>query len=559
MKRVLLWILMLLALGVFALVSAGCALYSSAQVSTVGELTFENELAIPPLLEPRAEDGRKVFDLTLQQGRAELLPGKPAETWGVNGAYLGPTLRAGRGDRVELRVRNDLPETTTVHWHGMHLPAAADGGPHQPIDPGETWTPSWKIDQPAATLWYHPHPHGETADHVYRGVAGLFFLEDPETSGLPLPNDYGVDDIPLVIQDKRLDDDGELDFSQGLISPTGRLGSTILVNGTYSPYVEIDDERVRLRLLNGSNARVYNVGFADDREFDLIATEGGLLEAPQRIGRVQLSPGERAELVAAFEPGERIVLRSYEPELGTNFFEGRFTGGDDSFDLVQIRAGATLASSPSVPERLGSREHLHPDEADRTRRFELNGTQINDKDMDMRRIDEIVRPGATEIWEVRNAAGTPHNFHIHGVSFAVLDYDGEEPPPHLSGLKDTVYVPPGKMVTLLVRFPDYPDPDNPYMLHCHMLQHEDRGMMAQFVLTDQGGGDVGERPPHGQPGHNHAEALNDYVEATLQPVTKARRHLRPSIRKRGTHGIPIAHELELELRLQPSRSSSSSL
>src|SRR5918996_1320579 len=506
MKRVLLWILMLLALGVFALVAAGYALYSSAQVSTVGELAFENELAIPPLLEPQNEDGRKVFDLNLQPGRTQLLPGKPAETWGVNGPYLGPTLRAERGDHVELRVRNELPETTTVHWHGMHLPAAADGGPHQPIEPGDTWTPSWEIDQPAATLWYHPHPHGETADHVYRGVAGLFLLDDPEASGVALPNDYGVDDIPLIIQDKRLHDDGTLDFSQGLISPTGLLGGTILINGTYGPYVEIGDERVRFRLLNGSNARVYNIGFADEREFDLIGTDGGLLETPQRLTRVQLSPGERAEIVASFEPRENVVLRSFEPELGTNFWESRFTGGDDSFDLLEIRAAARLAPSPEVPGSLARHEDYDLANAARTRSFELSGqSRINGRKMDMSRIDEVVRPGATEIWEVRNASGTPHNFHIHTVSFAVLDYAGENPPAHLSGLKDTVYVLPDKTATLLVRFPDYPDPDSPYMFHCHVLRHEDRGMMGQFVLTDEGGEDAGERAPHGQPGHNHAE------------------------------------------------------
>jgi suppressor of ftsI len=177
-------------------------------------------------------------------------------------------------------------------------------------------------------------------------------------------------------------------------------------------------------------------------------------------------------------------------------------------------AFAFEAPRASVP--ITTAASLRAEEAVRTRRFELNGTQINDQDMDMSRIDEVVRPGAT--WKVRNAAGTPHNFHIHGVSFAVLDYAGEEPAPHLTGLKDTVYVPPDKAVTLLVLFPDYPDPDSPYMFHCHILQHEDRGMMGQFVLTDQGGEDAGERPPHGQPGHNHAEALNDHVEATLQPV-----------------------------------------
>jgi FtsP/CotA-like multicopper oxidase with cupredoxin domain len=487
MKRVILGILAVVGLGLVALAASACTLYSRADVNTVGDVSFENELAVPPLLEPREKDGRKIFDLTLQQGSAELLPGKPAETWGANGAFLGPTLRAARGDRVELRVHNTLPETTTVHWHGMHLPAAADGGPHQTIEPGVTWTPSWDIDQPAATLWYHPHPHGETADHVYRGVAGLFIVDDPETSGLALPGDYGVDDIPLIIQDKRLDDDGELDFSQGLISPTGRLGKTILVNGTSSPYVEIGNEHVRFRLLNGSNARVYNVGFADEREFDLIATEGGLLETPQGMGRIQLSPGERAEIVAAFEPGERIVLRSFEPELGTNVWERRFAGGDDSFDLVEIRATARLTASPEVPDSLATGERYNREDATQTRLFELSGhSRINGRKMDTSRIDEVVPPGATEIWKVRNAAGTPHNFHVHGVSFAVLDYAGEEPAPHLTGLKDTVYVPPDKTVTLLVRFPDYPDPDSPYMFHCHLLQHEDRGMMGQFVLSDQG-------------------------------------------------------------------------
>jgi FtsP/CotA-like multicopper oxidase with cupredoxin domain len=494
MKRVVRWILIPVALGVVALAGTGCALYSRAQVSTVGDLAFENELKIPPLLEPQEEDGRKIFDLTLQQGRAELLPGKPAETWGVNGAYLGPTLRAERGDRVELRVRNELPEVTTVHWHGMHLPSAADGGPHQMIEPGATWTPSWEIDQPAATLWYHPHPHGETADHVYRGVAGMFLLDDPDAEELTLPAEYGVDDIPLIIQDKRLHDDGELDFSQGLISPTGRLGGTILVNGTYDPYVEVGNEHVRFRLLNASNARIYNVGFADDREFDLIATDGGLLETPQRLARVQLSPGERAEIVASFAPGEEVVLRSFEPDLGTNFFENRFAGGDDSFDLVQLRAGATLAPSPEVPKRLSAHEQAHADDAVRTRRFELDGTQINDKDMDMRRIDEVVEVDTTEIWEVHNASGTPHNFHVHDVRFAVLEYAGGPPPPHLTGLKDTVYVPPGETVRLVTRFSDYTDPDLPYMFHCHILQHEDRGMMGQFVVVERGQ-EAGD-PPH---------------------------------------------------------------
>jgi blue copper oxidase len=503
-KRLLLWSIAVVGLGVVVVGTAGAVLYARADVSTVGELRFGNALRIPPLLAPREENGGKVFDLTLQAGRAELVPGRQAETWGANGAYLGPTLRAARGDRVQVRVRNALPETTTIHWHGMHLPAASDGGPHQTIRPGETWRPSWVVNQPAATLWYHPHPHGETADHVYRGIAGMFFLDDPEAGALPLPDDYGADDIPLIIQDKRLHGDGSLDFSQRLISPTGRLGDTILVNGTYDPHLAVRHQRVRFRLLNASNARIYNVGFADDRAFDLIATDGGLLETPARLNRVQLSPGERAEIVVAFAPGERAVLRSFQPELGTNFFENRFAGGDDSFDLLQLRAASQLTRSPPLPPRLVRRtDSLDASAAARTRSFELGGTSINDEEFDLSRIDAVVQTGTTEVWEVRNTSGTPHNFHPHDVRFRILDYAGGPAPPQLRGLKDTVYVPPQESVRLLVRFGDYADPDLPYMFHCHVLQHEDRGMMGQFVVV-QPGQRAGRPPPLDHDAHEQS-------------------------------------------------------
>lgn len=170
-------------------------------MDTAGTLDFDNRLRIPPLLEPRVDAaGRRIFDLELQAGQTELLPGRPADTWGINGPHLAPTLRAERGDRVLMRVNNRLPEATTLHWHGMHLPASADGGPHQLVEPGGTWSPSWRIDQPAATLWYHPHMMGRTEDHVYRGLAGMWILDDRRADALALPNRYGVDDIPLILQ-----------------------------------------------------------------------------------------------------------------------------------------------------------------------------------------------------------------------------------------------------------------------------------------------------------------------------------------------------------------------
>jgi blue copper oxidase len=441
-----------------------------------------------PLLEPRVDAAaRKVFELDLQAGSAELLPGTRADTWGVNGPHLGPTLRASRGDRVLMRVRNRLPEPTTLHWHGMHLPADADGGPHQMVGPGATWRPSWTIDQPAATLWYHPHPMGRTEDHVYRGLAGMWILDDQRADALALPNRYGVDDIPLILQDKRLHDDGQLDFSQGMISPIGRLGRDMLVNGTYDPHLPVGHRRVRFRLLNASTARIYNIGFADGRPFWLVGTDGGLLERPERMRRIQLSVGERAEIVADFRPGERAVLRSFQPELGTDFVGARFAGGDDTLDLLQVRAARTLIDAPKLPGRLTTLDPLDTGGAP-ARRFELSSstTSINGKRMDMSRIDVVVRAGSTEVWEVSNPGNTPHSFHPHGVSFRVLDYAGERPPAPLRGLKDTVYVPPGDWVRLLIRLPAYADRGRPYMFHCHILEHEDRGMMGQFAVTDAG-------------------------------------------------------------------------
>jgi suppressor of ftsI len=476
------------AVAVLALAVGAFVLWSSASTSTVGELEFTNRLAIPPLADPRVDDeGRMVFDLELQEGVSELLPDTETETWGANGPHLAPTLRASRGDEVMPRVLNGLAEeTTTIHWHGMHLPAAADGGPHQTIAPGATWSPQWTIAQPATTLWYHPHPNGGTEDHIYRGLVGMFILDDPVSDELALPNDYGVNDIPLIIQDKKLDDDGSLDFSKGAISPTGRLGDEILVNGTHDPHLEVSDERVRLRLLNASGARVYNVGFSDGREFDLIATDGGLLDAPAPMDRIQLSPGERAEIVVALEPADEVVLRSFEPELGMNFFEGRFAGGDDSFDLLEIRAADELAPAPELPERLVEQAPLPEVEGAPERRFSLSGQgSINGRSMDMERIDEVVRSGATEIWEVENASGTAHSFHPHDVRFRVLDYAGGPPPAHLQGLKDTVFVPPNETVSLLIEFGEYTDHHLPYMFHCHVLQHEDRGMMGQYTVVER--------------------------------------------------------------------------
>ncbi len=499
-------IVLLVGLAAVLLVCGGGAtaigwLWSQAALSTAGEIDFANRLAVPPLAPSKVDsNGRRVFSLTAQQGRHDF-GGGPVDTWGFNGDYLGPTLRAKRGEQVAVKVHNRLPEETSVHWHGMHLPAEMDGGPHQPVAPGDTWTPSWKVDQPAATLWYHPHPHGETAKHVYRGLAGMFIVDDPATSA-DLPDTYGVDDIPVIVQDKKLRDD-ELDDSPSFMGGVGILGDTIAVNGTVAPYQPVTTERVRLRLLNGSNGRIYDFGFADGRRFALVGTDGGLLAKPHQTTRVMLSPGERAEIVVTLRPGERTVLRSFPPDLGLDGFSGRFVGGEDTLDVLQLRAADTLTANATVPARLADVPRMDDTDAAERRDFRLGGHNINQRQMAMNRLDAVVTKDTTEVWNVVNADGTPHSFHIHDVQFQVLTVDGAPPPPHLAGWKDTVYLTPNVEFALIMRFADYADPDTPYMFHCHVLFHEDAGMMGQFVVVEPG-----QRPglPAAPAGHgNHGD------------------------------------------------------
>ncbi len=481
----------LTVVAIASFVMAGFATYAAiaymrALDDTTGELPFDTPLRVPPLHTGRVDaDGVRVVDLELRTGTSQLLPGVETPTWGVNGGHLGPTVRARRGETVRMEVTNRLPETTTLHWHGMSLPAVADGGPHAPIRPGATWSPTWVIDQPAASLWYHPHPHGRTTEHVQRGVVGMFIVDDDVADALDLPDTYGVDDVPVIVQDVRVDSDGTLDLGSPMFSSLGPLGDQLLVNGTHAPYFDVTTTIVRLRLLNASPGRIHDFGFDDDRSFDLIATDGGLLDAPYVLDRILLSPGERAEIVVAVAPGESTVLRSTPPRLGIGGFEARFSGLHDRFDVLELRAASELAASAPVPERLVEWDAPDPGASVGTHVFALQGrSRINGRRMDMDRIDHVARVGTTEIWEVRNDSGTIHNIHVHEVQFRVLDIDGASPPPELRGPKDTVLLPPRSSARLVLRFGEHADPSTPYMVHCHILRHEDDGMMAQFTVVE---------------------------------------------------------------------------
>ena len=316
-----------IVLALLALVGTGQTEFVNAQSA------LDNRLIIPPLLTPHLENGEKVFNLTVQQGTTEFVPGTRTTTLGFNGSYLGPTLRAHTGDKVRINITNSLSETTTVHWHGMHLPAAMDGGPHQLITPGAIWQPNWTVTNQAATLWYHPHELGKTGEQVYEGLAGLFLIDDANSDALKLPSQYGVDDIPLIVQDRKFDANGQLVYQKtgangNLPAPAGMLGDTILVNGTRAPYVEVPPKLIRLRLVNGSDGRRYDFGFADHRAFYQIATDGGLLDTPVARTDLLLGPGERAEILVDLKGATApLTLLSYPIDDHKNvFLRGRVRG-----------------------------------------------------------------------------------------------------------------------------------------------------------------------------------------------------------------------------------------
>lgn len=503
-------------------------------------LAAERRLPIPELLD--AHDGRAV-ELTMQAGRWEILPGVESLTWGFNGPCLGPTVRMRRGQDVPFHYANELPEPIAVHGHGLHVPGEVDGGPQQIIVPGGSWSPTLPIRQQACTSWYHPHTHGRTGLQVNQGLAGLLIIDDDNSDALPLPKTYGVDDLPLIVQDRTVDPSGGLVYSlEDADEEDGFLGETVTVNGIASPFVEVPQGLVRLRVLNGSNARFYRFHFQDGRAFHKIATDGGFLESPVELTEMIMTPGERNEIVVDFSNGQPAMLLSGPGDSGRREEDenrrergdrregrgerrgredrrgdrggGRRSGGGgrglyggglrDSFRILELRVNPQLAASRAeLPSRMNTIERpaTSPGAPDRT--FVLNMPDgrrgrdraaahdhqghtamkmgINGRAMDMNRIDEHVRLGRWERWRVENEDGH-HPFHVHGCSFLVLSQEGRPVAAADAGWKDTVSV--SDSAEFLVRFDHEATEKHPYMYHCHILEHEDMGMMGQFTVTE---------------------------------------------------------------------------
>jgi blue copper oxidase len=462
---------------------------------------FSRPFQLPPMDTGKRDGNQLHFDLSVQPGSSNFIGRLDTPTMGINGDYLGPTLRAKRDDNVSFAVKNNLSEVTTLHWHGLVLPAEMDGGPHQVIHPGETWRPEFNIVQNAATFWYHAHTHGRTGAQVYHGLAGMFIVDDDVSQDIDLPTDYGIDDIPVVIQDRAFNRNGSLRYLGSMPDQMrGMHGNFILVNGVVTPTLKAERPLTRLRLLNGSNARIYNLAFNDNRPFAVIAADGGLLAQPELVKGIRLAPGERAEILIDLSDGRDIILRN-RPQSQTSGggMMQMMDGGNQAFDIMKIisptNTGNTLVRLPAELSPLPDWSNANPTSK---RQFELemamgprmmmsrmmggSTMSINGESFDMDVVNIRVRSNTFEIWEIGNNSMLAHPFHIHNTQFKVLARSGRSISATEKGLKDTVLVYPQEKVRLLVPFPEYSDPERPYMYHCHILEHEDAGMMGQFTV-----------------------------------------------------------------------------
>jgi blue copper oxidase len=266
-------------------------------------------LPIPDLIE--AEKIGHAVTLKLTIGRHAFLIGKPASTYGYSAPVLGPVIRVRRGDEVEITVENRLDCVTTTHWHGVLVAGKFDGGPHQVIKPGKTWRPVLKIDQPASTAWYHPHPHHDTARQVYMGLSGMLIIDDDLSLRLDLPRTYGVGDLPIILQDRSFESSGSLEYNPTQMEiVNGTRGDTVIANGAIAPVAKVPRGLVRLRLLNGANARNFDLRFSDHRTFHIIASDGGYLPEPVAVSQLTMSPGERFEVLVDFTDGRAATLQT---------------------------------------------------------------------------------------------------------------------------------------------------------------------------------------------------------------------------------------------------------
>lgn len=450
------------------------------------------DLPIVPLVQGTVDgSGTRVFSLQVGAGTTTFRTGVATRTLGYNGALLGPALHLRKGERVRIDVQNGLTESTTVHWHGLDVPAEADGGPHRVIAAGGQWSANFTVANPASTCWYHPHTHGATGRQVVSGLAGLLLIDDPAIGSAGLPSSWGVDDVALVLQDKRFDSSGQIDYTLTANDlQVGYTGDVLLVNGAVAPVFKAPQQWVRLRLLNGCNSRTLSLRLAGNLPLSQVANEAGLLAQPVVRSSVTLVPGERAEVLVNLGTaslGQDIALYASYAATGMGMGSG---GGQGEIAAVTIRVdkAAQAGAMTAVPASLPAASAITAPAGATARTIRLDGGMmgspftLNGRLFDIARIDMTVPAATTEVWTFTNTTMMAHPMHVHGVRMSILTRNGAAPRAEEQGLRDTFNVDSMETVQVAVRTAGTPSA-SPLMFHCHILEHEDAGMMGQFITA----------------------------------------------------------------------------
>lgn len=486
-------------------------------------------LPIPELIAP---DARNQIRLVVQQGKTAFGTHQ-ATTWGYNGNLLGPALQLRQGKAVTVNIQNTLSEETTLHWHGLEVPGEVDGGPHGIIQPGSQRTVTFTPQQRAATCWFHPHQHGKTGHQVAMGLAGLVLIEDDDSRLLRLPKQWGIDDVPVIVQDKKFTADGQIDYQLDVMSAAvGWFGDTLLTNGALFPQHSAPRGWLRLRLLNGCNARSLNFATSDKRPLYVVASDGGLLAEPVKVDELPMLMGERFEVLVDISDGKPFDLVTL-PVSQMGMAVAPF---DKPHPVLRIQPLQVTASG-TLPDKLVSLPALPSLDGLTQRKLQLsmdpmldmmgmqalmkkygdqamagmqhgqmmghmsgghgnmggmnhgshgfdfhNANRINGQAFDMAKPMFAATKGQYERWVISGEGDMMlHPFHIHGTQFRILSENGKAPQVHRAGWKDTVRV-EGGVSEVLVKFDHDAPEEHAYMAHCHLLEHEDTGMMLGFTV-----------------------------------------------------------------------------
>ncbi|MBI4206169.1 MAG: multicopper oxidase domain-containing protein [Betaproteobacteria bacterium] len=493
-------------------IAAGGALLAAGKSAFPAEMAHGAASEANPDFKPDVE-----IELAATPGELPLLPGASTRVWQFKGSLIKgdpaafqmlpgtalPVIRVRNGQKLRIHFANHLNEDSIVHWHGLHLPHQMDGHPMYAIRPGQRFVYEFQVDNRAGTYWFHPHPHGRTGEQVYRGLAGLFIVSDDEEQAAALPS--GEFDLAWVLQDRLFDHNNQLVYARNMMERMqGFLGDRVLINGKPDFVQPVATTAYRIRLLNGSNSRIYKLAWDDGRPLTVIGNDGGLLERPVKRPYVTLAPAERVELWMNFSDrsvGDQITLRSLPFNAGMSM-GGAATANGSAFPVLRVRVDRKLAKPHALPARLSHISRYRLEDAVNHRsprtfspamgmgRVSLNGRTF--EKMDEVADNEIVKLNTLEVWEFANDASMmmmAHPIHVHNLQFQVLERRAD---PRFAairdslgagfldeGWKDVVLVMPGERVKLLMKFTDH---TGLYLYHCHILEHEDMGMMRNYLV-----------------------------------------------------------------------------